>query len=41
MNMPPAPRPKIADGDIATLTQWIKAGAITPANSLLTAPAKP
>lgn len=30
MNMPPAPRPKVSDADIATLEQWVKAGAIMP-----------
>ena len=31
MPMPPAPRPKVSDADIATVTEWIKAGAIMPA----------
>ena len=30
MNMPPAPRPKVSDADIATVEQWVKAGAIMP-----------
>ena len=29
MNMPPN-RPKLSDADIATVEQWIKAGAVTP-----------
>jgi cytochrome c len=28
--MPPAPKPKMSDADIATITQWIKAGAVMP-----------
>ena len=28
--MPMPPRSKISDDDIATVTAWIKAGAITP-----------
>jgi hypothetical protein len=28
--MPPAPRPKISDADIATVTAWIKAGGTMP-----------
>lgn len=30
MNMPPAPKPKISDADIATVETWIKAGAAMP-----------
>jgi cytochrome c len=30
MPMPPAPRPKLLDADIAVVEQWIKAGAIAP-----------
>ena len=30
MNMPPG-KPKISDADIATVTQWVKAGAVMPA----------
>jgi cytochrome c len=30
MPMPPAPRPKISDADIATVTAWIKAGGTMP-----------
>ena len=30
MNMPPAPRPKVSDADIATVEQWVKAGANMP-----------
>lgn len=41
MNMPPAPKAKIDDADIAILTQWIKAGALTPADPLFTAPTEP
>ncbi len=29
MNMPPN-KPKISDADIATVTQWVKAGAVMP-----------
>lgn len=36
MNMPPSPRPKLSDADIATIETWIRAGAVTPAT---TAPA--
>jgi cytochrome c len=28
--MPPPPRTKVSDADIATITQWIKAGAAMP-----------
>ena len=30
MNMPPDPKPKISDADIATVESWIKAGAAMP-----------
>ena len=30
MPMPPRPRTKISDADIATITEWIKAGAVMP-----------
>ncbi len=30
MPMPPAPRKKISDADIATVTAWVKAGAVMP-----------
>jgi cytochrome c551/c552 len=30
MPMPPPPRTKVSDADIATITQWIKAGAVMP-----------
>ena len=30
MPMPPAPRPKVGDADIAVVAQWVKAGAIMP-----------
>lgn len=30
MNMPPAPRPKLSDADIATVEAWIRAGAVMP-----------
>ena len=30
MNMPPDPKPKISDADIATVETWIKAGAAMP-----------
>ncbi len=30
MNMPPDPKPKISDTDIATVEAWIKAGAVMP-----------
>lgn len=30
MNMPPAPKPKLSDGDIAVIETWIKAGAVMP-----------
>jgi mono/diheme cytochrome c family protein len=30
MPMPPPPNAKISDADIATVTQWIKAGAVMP-----------
>lgn len=31
MNMPPAPKPKLSDADIAVVENWIKAGAVMPA----------
>ena len=30
MNMPPVPRPKVSDADIALVEQWVKAGAVMP-----------
>jgi mono/diheme cytochrome c family protein len=30
MPMPPSPNPKLSDADIATVTAWIKAGAVMP-----------
>ena len=33
MNMPPDPKPKLSDADIATVAAWIKAGAVMPAAS--------
>ena len=30
MPMPPAPRAKVSDADIATVERWVKAGAIMP-----------
>jgi len=30
MPMPPKPRQKISDADIATITEWVKAGAVMP-----------
>jgi mono/diheme cytochrome c family protein len=30
MPMPPKPRKKISDADIATVTEWVKAGAVMP-----------
>jgi cytochrome c551/c552 len=30
MPMPPKPRQKISDADIATITQWVKGGAVMP-----------
>ena len=30
MNMPPAPKPKLADADITVIENWIKAGAAMP-----------
>lgn len=30
MPMPPAPRPKVSDADIAVVEQWVKAGALMP-----------
>ena len=42
MNMPPSPKPKISDADIATVETWIKAGAVMPPASASTqaAPAR-
>ena len=42
MNMPPAPKPKLSDADIAVITTWIQAGAVmppTPPNTIAPAPA--
>ena len=33
MNMPPAPKPKLADADIALIESWIKAGAVMPSSA--------
>ena len=46
MNMPPAPRPKLSDADIAVIETWIRAGAVMPPNqptsaASLAAPAVP
>jgi mono/diheme cytochrome c family protein len=30
MPMPPKPRAKVSDADIATITEWVKAGAVMP-----------
>lgn len=30
MPMPPSPRPKLSDADIATVERWIRAGAVMP-----------
>lgn len=30
MNMPPAPKPKLSDADIAVVENWIRAGAVMP-----------
>lgn len=30
MNMPPDPRPKLSDADIATVEAWVRAGAVMP-----------
>jgi cytochrome c len=30
MPMPPSPRPKLSDADIATVERWVKAGAVIP-----------
>jgi cytochrome c len=30
MPMPPRPRKKITDAEIATITEWVKAGAVMP-----------
>ena len=34
MPMPPAPRPKVSDGEIAVVEQWVKAGAMMPEDAL-------
>ncbi len=28
--MPPAPRPKLSEADIATVERWVRAGAVLP-----------
>ena len=33
MPMPPKPRQKLSDADIATVTAWVKAGAVMPEGS--------
>ena len=33
MPMPPAPRPKVSDAEIDVVAQWIKAGAVMPADT--------
>lgn len=33
MNMPPSPKPKLSDADIATVEIWIRAGAVMPSTS--------
>lgn len=30
MSMPPAPRQKVSDADIATVERWVRAGAVMP-----------
>jgi cytochrome c551/c552 len=30
MPMPPKPHEKLSDADIATITQWVQAGAVMP-----------
>ena len=30
MNMPPAPKPKLSDAEIAIVESWIRAGAVMP-----------
>lgn len=30
MSMPPAPRPKLSEADIATVERWVNAGAVMP-----------
>ena len=32
MPMPPAPRPKVSDAEIDVVAQWIRAGAVMPAD---------
>src|SRR6266702_386639 len=39
MPMPPPPKQKLSDRDIAVLEKWIKAGAVTPVEPLIGAPA--
>ncbi len=39
MNMPPDPKPKLSDADIAVVAAWIKAGAAMPATASAGAPA--
>ncbi|HEY4356827.1 MAG TPA: c-type cytochrome domain-containing protein [Acidobacteriaceae bacterium] len=38
--MPPAPKEKLSDADLAVLSAWIKAGAVTPADPIFVAPAQ-
>lgn len=33
MPMPPPPRAKVADGDIEVVAQWVRAGAVMPADA--------
>ncbi len=33
MPMPPAPRPEVSDAEIDVVAQWIKAGAVMPADT--------
>lgn len=41
MNMPPSPKPKLSDTDIAIVENWIKAGAVMPAATVpSTSPAR-
>lgn len=32
MPMPPSPRPKVSEADIAVVERWVKAGAVMPAD---------
>ncbi len=32
MPMPPSPRPQVSDGDIGVVADWVKAGAVMPAD---------